>query len=135
MEGAYADSEPGPVGWPQAELPLSKDAQMEQWRSECERSKLPPPLPHHTYEAMEWKHVSTFDRSLLKPGQTFKTLVELKEIPRRHTRFSFCRPGPVVDVVSGSNHWYYADSIIQKIEIVGTKISYYVVRWIGYEDE
>lgn len=113
---------------------LSKENQMKKWIDECQKCKLPPPVPYDKIERIDWKHVTTFDRSLLKPNQKFKSLEELAEIPRRHPKFPFCRPGPVQDSVTMSQDWYYADSIIQKIEIVGTKIPHYVVRWIGYED-
>lgn len=67
----------------------------------------------------------------MAPGYEFKTNEELEAIPRRHTKFPYCHPGPVCNDEHESRDWYYADSIVQEIKIVGTSEKLYNVRWIS----
>lgn len=115
--------------------PMPRQKKFEIMQQQCKLSKLPQPLPIETFESMDWKHVTTFDPKELVSGQNFSTPVELAKIPRRHGKFPFCHPGPVADTVSGSRDWFYADSIVQDLKLMQRNESYYVVRWVGYEDE
>lgn len=79
---------------------------------------------------MEWNHVSKFHRKELAAQSEFLYAIALAAIPRRHSKFPFCHPGHVVNTVSGTKDWFYADSIV-----VNPSGMHYVVRWVGYEDE
>lgn len=131
MERGWVDASDGSLI--QGAMPKSK--KLEIFQEACRISKLPPPLPFQTFEAMDWCHVSTFDRTELLRGHQFSTLIELAAIPRRHGKFPFCHPGPVADTVSGTRDWFYADSIVQEVKLIKSKQPHFVVRWVGYEDE
>ncbi|XP_037037938.1 uncharacterized protein LOC119075575 [Bradysia coprophila] len=125
-EAGYANSTNKPK-----ESELSR---FELFRVQCQLSKLPAPLPFEVFDKKDWNYVTTFDKELLAPDESFPSVHALAEIPRCHGRFPVCHPGPVVDTVSGTEDWYYADYIVQEVKLVGRIQPYYIVRWIGYED-
>lgn len=103
-----------------------------QWQ--CTNFKLPPPLSTEVIESANWDYVFRCDEKALAPGYEFHTAKELQDIPRRHSKFPFCHPGPLRDEQHQLGDWYYADSIVQKLEFNGLSEKFYSVRWIGYED-
>lgn len=115
--------------------PMPKQKKFLMFQQQCKLSKLPTPLPFSTFEATDWTYVSTFDRKDLQPTEEFLTVTQLVSVPRRHGKFPYCHPGPVVDTISKTRDWFYADSIVQEVKLMQQKKPSYVVRWIGYEDE
>lgn len=115
--------------------PMPKQRKFEILLQQCEMSKLPPPLPMDKFESMDWNHVEKCDETKLMPNYRFKTPDELKLIAQRYPKFPFCHPGPVRDENMEIGSWYYADSIVQEVKFVDISETFYVVRWIGYEDE
>lgn len=65
---------------------------------------------------------------LFTGGQKLLTDAELASMPRIIDK-PFCHPGPEMD------NWYLVDSIVQKVQLKGEKKPYFVVRWVGYEDQ
>jgi len=113
--------------------PISPEQLHEHWTAQCRDYGFPPPLSLTEFDTTDWRHVSKYDNSQLKEGYLFKTTDELAVIPRRHPKFQFCHPGPQQD--EATRDWYYADSVVQEVKLRSTQTTYYVVRWVGYEDE
>lgn len=101
---------------------------------QCRDARLPPPLSEALIQTKDWNFVNTFNRQRLVKGVELLSPNDLAATKRWHPGFPFCHPGPVTDTVSGTDDWFYADSIVQEVRLLNQAKPFYVVRWIGYED-
>ncbi|XP_037033018.1 uncharacterized protein LOC119072005 [Bradysia coprophila] len=99
MERSWVSNKIGPI-----KETKSNEEKFKFCQEVCRLSKLPPPLPLDIFEKIEWNYVKNFDTTKLTPGQKFQSATVLADIPRRHAKFLFCHPGPVVDTVSGNTN-------------------------------
>lgn len=102
---------------------------------QCEEIGFQPPLTDEEITQKQWRYVSLYTNKVLKNDEKLLTETQLAEIPRRHSKLPFCRPGP--DPLTDRkqiSHFYFADSIVQQITLKSDAAQSYVVRWVGYED-
>lgn len=105
------------------------------YQKQCAEFELPPPLPLNEFNQKDWKHASKYSDSDLASGYRLMSTEDLEKIPRKHSKFGFCHPGPVHNEERNTDGWYYADSIVQSVKLTNEIRNYYVIRWLGYEDK
>lgn len=97
----------------------------------CQLEGFQPPIHYKKFANLQFRFVRTVINDL-QAGNKFKTLEELSMIPRKYDK-PFCRPGPLKR--EEWYDWYLVDSIVQEVYLKSAPTPFFVVRWVGYEDE
>lgn len=112
---------------------MDNDKRHSMCMKQCSEIGFESPLQLNEFEKMSWNDASLYSNSDVSDGP-FMILAEMKK-EKRNWSFPFCHPGPMFDSETKTNGWYYPDKISQKVHLLNDNSSYYIVRWVGFEDE
>ncbi|XP_037049616.1 uncharacterized protein LOC119083909 [Bradysia coprophila] len=110
---------------------LTEEEKFEINKRLCELHHFQPPIHPDTFASIKYRHVRSFDEKKLKSGK-FLSSDELAKIPRQSKK-PFCRPG--AEKKEDGDEWFLIDSIVQMVDVKKEAEPFFVVRWLGYEDD
>lgn len=99
----------------------------------CQFHHFKQPINYRKFNKLQWNYVKTFDIKNLRPGYSFQSIEELASRKKKFAAIPFCRPGPLKR--DEFYDWYLVDSIVQEVFLKSHTYPFYVIRWLGYEDE